>query len=116
MWRRGQRVREAIEAAARETASELAGFSPWLFAGPVETERRLRSAGFDKTKCWLEERPTYPEDVSTFVRTSILPAHLALLPEERREPFTSAVIARVSLPLDYVRLNVSAVLGTAAHA
>lgn len=108
------RVGEAIEAAARDTAPELVGFSPWLFAGPVETEQRLRAAGFHEVQCWLEDRPTYPEDVSAFVRTSILPAHLALLPEGRRERFASAVVARVSLPLDYVRLNVSAVRGTAA--
>lgn len=106
------RVREAIEAAARETAPELVDFSPWMFAGPAETEHRLRVAGFSEARCWLEERPTYPEDVSAFVRTSILPAHLARLPEERREQFASAVVARVGLPLDYVRLNVSAVRGT----
>ncbi|MGH2903246.1 MAG: class I SAM-dependent methyltransferase [Solirubrobacteraceae bacterium] len=103
------RVREAIEVAERETAPELVGFSPWLFAGPAETERRLRTAGFSEVRCWLEEQPTYPEDVGTFVRTSILPAHLTRLPQERREQFADAVIARVSLPLDYVRLNVSAV-------
>jgi trans-aconitate 2-methyltransferase len=106
------RVREAIEAVARKTAPELVGFSPWLFAGPVETERRLRAAGFSEARCWLEEQPTYPEDVGVFVRTSILPAHLARLPRERREQFASAVVARVSLPLDYVRLNVSAARGT----
>jgi trans-aconitate 2-methyltransferase len=109
------RVREVIEAVAQETAPELIGFSPWLFAGPVETERQLRAAGFCKIRCWLEERPTYPEDVNTFVRTSILPAHLARLPEARREQFASAVVAQVSLPLDYVRLNVSAIGGNAAH-
>ena len=43
------------------------------------------------------------------MRTSILPAHLARLPTERRERFATAVVAGVSLPLDYVRLNVSAV-------
>jgi hypothetical protein len=43
------------------------------------------------------------------VSTSILAAHLARLPEERREQFAAAVIADVRLPLDYVRLNVSAV-------
>ena len=106
------RVRDSIEAAARETAPELVDFSPWLFAGPAETERRLRTAGFSEVRCWLEERPTYPEDVNAFVRTSILPAHLARLPEERREQFASAVVAQVNLPLDYVRLNVSAVRGT----
>ena len=102
------RVREAIEAAARETAPELVGWSPWVFAGPEETDRRLRQAGFTAIRCWLQERPTYPEDVGAFVRTSILPAHLDRLPAERRERFAAAVVERVRLPLDYVRLNVSA--------
>jgi trans-aconitate 2-methyltransferase len=103
------RVREAIEAAARDTAPELVGWSPWTFAGPSETERRLRAAGFAEVRCWLQERPTFPEEVDAFVRTSILPAHLARLPEERRERFAVAVVAGVEPPLDYVRLNVSAV-------
>jgi trans-aconitate 2-methyltransferase len=107
-------VREAIEAAARETAPELVGWSPWIFAGPPETERRLREAGFAEARAWLTERPTYPEEVGAFVRTSILPAHLARLPEERRERFAAAVGERVRLPLDYVRLNVSAVRGPAS--
>lgn len=104
-----ERVREAIDAAAREVAPDLLGWSPWLFAGTQETEQRLREAGFTQVRTWLEERPTYPDEVDVFVRTSILPAHLARLPEERREPFLAAVLARVNLPLDYVRLNVSAV-------
>lgn len=103
------RVREVIEAVARDVAPELVGWSPWVFAGPPETERRLRAAGFTNTRCWLQERPTHPEDVDAFVQTSILPAHLARLPVERRERFAAAVVARVRLPLDYVRLNVSAV-------
>jgi hypothetical protein len=40
-----------------------------------------------------------------------LPAHLARLPEARREPFAAAVVAGVSLPLDYVRLNASGIRG-----
>jgi len=103
------RVREVIEAVARDAAPELVGWSPWVFAGPQETERRLREAGFTATRCWLEERPTHPQDVDAFVRTSILPAHLARLPEEQRERFAAAVVAGVRLPLDFVRLNVSAV-------
>jgi trans-aconitate 2-methyltransferase len=102
------RVRQAIKIAARETAPELAGWSPWVFAGPEETQRRLQQAGFTAIRCWLTERPTHPEDVDAFVRTSILPAHLARLPAERREQFAAAVVAKVRLPLDYVRLNVSA--------
>jgi trans-aconitate 2-methyltransferase len=103
------RVREAIEAVARNVAPELAGWSPWVFAGPEETEERLRRAGFTAIRCWLQERPTHHEDVDAFVRTSILPAHLARLPPERRDRFAATVVARVRLPLDYVRLNVSAI-------
>jgi trans-aconitate 2-methyltransferase len=103
------RVRDVIEAVAREVAPELVGWSPWVFAAPDETEARLQQAGFSAIRCWLQERPTHPEDVDAFVRTSILPAHLGRLPAERRERFAAAVVARVRLPLDYVRLNVSAI-------
>jgi hypothetical protein len=34
---------------------------------------------------------------------------MARLSKERREPFAAAVLERVREPLDYVRLNVSAV-------
>lgn len=104
-----ERVREVIDAVAGELAPELIGFSPWVFASPQETEQRLQQAGFTQIRCWLEERPTYPEDVGSFVPTSILAAHLDRLPEEHRAGFVSAVVAGVRLPLDYVRLNVSAV-------
>lgn len=106
-------VREVIEAVARDCAPELIGWSPWVFAGPQETERRLHAAGFSVTRCWLEERPTRPRDVEAFVVTSILPAHLARLPDERRARFAAAVVAQLRLPLDYVRLNASAVRGAA---
>ncbi|HEX4466852.1 MAG TPA: class I SAM-dependent methyltransferase [Solirubrobacteraceae bacterium] len=102
------RVRGEIERAAHETAPELVGWSPWTFATPEETERRLHAAGFTEIRCWLEERPTDPEDLDAFVRTSILTAHFARLPAESREPFASAVLQRLRAPLDYVRLNVSA--------
>jgi hypothetical protein len=102
-------VRTVIEAAARDVAPELLGWSPWEFAGPELTAERLERAGFGVNECWLAERPINPEDVGAFVRTSILPAHLERLPEERREPFAAAVVEGVRLPLDYVRLNVSAV-------
>jgi trans-aconitate 2-methyltransferase len=107
-------VREVIDAVAAESAPELIGWSPWVFAGPRETERRLLEAGFAVSGCWLEERPTEPQDVDAFVRTSILAAHLVRLPRERRERFAAAVLASVRLPLDYVRLNVSAVLASRA--
>ncbi|HTU79546.1 MAG TPA: methyltransferase domain-containing protein [Solirubrobacteraceae bacterium] len=104
-----ERVRAVIDAVAREAFPELAGWSPWVFAGTHETSSRLRRAGFVETRCWLQPRPTCPQDVDAFVRTSVLAAHLDRLAPERREPFAAAVLARVRTPLDYVRLNVSAV-------
>ncbi|HTZ88374.1 MAG TPA: methyltransferase domain-containing protein [Solirubrobacteraceae bacterium] len=101
-------LREAIEQVTRDGFPELTGFSPWEFASPQATERRLGEAGFAEIRCWLEQRPTYPEDPGIFVRTSVLAAHLERLAPERREPFAAAVVERVRLPLEYVRLNVSA--------
>jgi trans-aconitate 2-methyltransferase len=103
------RVRKVIQSVARDSAPELVGWSPWEFASAEDTERRLRQAGFASIRCWLQERPTYPQDVGPFVRTSILAAHIAHLPEGRRAQFTADVLARVRLPLDYVRLNISAI-------
>jgi trans-aconitate 2-methyltransferase len=101
------RVREVIDAVAAESFPELVGWSPWVFAGPPETQARLQAAGFTSVRCWLQERSTRPDDLAGFVRSSILPAHLARLAPERREPFIADVLARVREPLDYVRLNVS---------
>jgi trans-aconitate 2-methyltransferase len=103
------RVRADIDAVAAESFPELDGWSPWVFAGPEETETRLETAGFTDVRCWLEPRPTRPDDLAGFVRSSILPAHIERLAPERREPFVAAVLERVREPLDYVRLNVSAV-------
>src|SRR5690349_2464596 len=63
------RVREVIDAVAGEREPELVGFSPWEFAGPRETERRLHEAGFSDARCWLTPRPTEPEDPDAFIRT-----------------------------------------------
>ena len=76
-----RRVREVIDAVARDQFPELVGWSPWVFAGPEETERRLQRARFNEIRCWLQERPKYPDDVAAFVPTSILAAHLDRLPE-----------------------------------
>ena len=80
-----------------------------MFASPDETGRRLGEAGFSSIRCWLEDRPTYPRDAGRYIRTSILAAHLARLPGQRREQFAAAVEGGVRLPLDHVRLNVSAI-------
>ncbi len=102
-------VREVIDA----VASDIAPGARRLVAVGLRGAEGDRTAParrwFTVSRCWLEERPTYPQDVDAFVRTSILAAHLERLPQERREPFAAAVVAGVRVPLDYVRLNVSAV-------
>jgi trans-aconitate 2-methyltransferase len=103
------RVREVIDRVARDAFPELVGFEPWHFATPLHTERRLRAAGFTAIRCWLQRRDTQPRAIGEFVRTSVLPAHLARLAPSRREAFAAAVLAEVRPPLDYVRLNISAV-------
>ena len=102
-------VRVAIDAAVAEGAPALRDFSPWTFSGADETRAELEAAGFTDVRCWLEERPTVPDDLGDFVRTSILPAHLERLPEAERAAFADAVLARTPATLDYVRLNISAV-------
>ena len=75
--------------------------------GTGGTERRLQRAGLPDPLL-VAGRPTYHDDVAGFVPTSILAAHLDRLPEKHRERFSAMVVAGVKLPLDYVRLNVSA--------
>ena len=50
------RVREVIDTLAQDAFPEFAGWSPWVFASPPETERRLRGAGFTTVRCWLEDQ------------------------------------------------------------
>jgi trans-aconitate 2-methyltransferase len=84
--------------------------SLWNFAGPNETEARLRDAGFSEARCWLEPKPVQPADPLTFTMTVTLGPLLAQLPEEKRRPFAEAVLAEGEHPLvlDYVRLNIEA--------
>lgn len=82
----------------------------WNFAGPRETEARLRAAGFAECRCWLEPKPVTPADPLRFAMTVTLGAHLAKLPEELHLPFAEAVLAESPQPLTlgYVRLNIEA--------
>ncbi|MEX2106140.1 MAG: methyltransferase domain-containing protein [Solirubrobacterales bacterium] len=83
----------------------------WNFAGAEETERRLRAAGFDPVRCWLQPKPVTPARPLEFIETVTLGPILAQLPEEKRRPFAEAVLAESPAPLtlDYVRLNIEAV-------
>jgi trans-aconitate 2-methyltransferase len=98
----------AIRAAIDEVSGET--WSPWNFAGPQETEARLRAAGFDQARAWLFDRPVTPEEPLAFLKTVILGEHLARLPEPEREPFARAVLERIGedYTARYVRLNIDA--------
>lgn len=82
----------------------------WNFAGPEETEARLREADFAEAHCWLEPKPVTPADPLRFTMTVTLGPHLARLPEELRRPFAEAILEQSTEPLtlDYVRLNIEA--------
>jgi trans-aconitate 2-methyltransferase len=104
---------EAIAAVAGrpEFAEHFSGATGiWNFAGPEQTEARLRDAGFAEVRCWLEPKPVQPGDPLAFTSTVTLGPLLAQLPEEKRRPFAEAVLAESEQPLvlDYVRLNIEA--------
>jgi trans-aconitate 2-methyltransferase len=82
----------------------------WNFAGPDETEAKLRSAGFEQARCWLHPEPLTPEYPREFLATVTLGPHLTRLPDELKDEFTDAVAAELDDPitLDYVRLNIEA--------
>jgi trans-aconitate 2-methyltransferase len=84
--------------------------STWNFASPGDTEIRLRAAGFEDERCWLEERLEKPRDPRDFLRVVCCGPHLERLPESLREPYLDAVLEYIPRPLtlDYVRLNISA--------
>lgn len=82
----------------------------WNFAGPDETEDRLRDAGFPEARCWLQPKPVTPADPLAFITTVTLGPILAQLPEDLHRPFAEAVLDQSPDPftLDYVRLNIEA--------
>jgi trans-aconitate 2-methyltransferase len=83
------------------------------FAGPEETEARLRAAGFDDVHCWLQDEPTTFEsrpEFETFLATVVLRVSVARRPPGERARFVANVVDRLGrLELDYVRLNIDAV-------
>ncbi|HVT00070.1 MAG TPA: methyltransferase domain-containing protein [Solirubrobacterales bacterium] len=100
------------EVATREPyAQYLGGIEGlWNYAGPEETEERLRAAGFADVRCWLEPWPVDPPEPVVFARTVCLGAHVERLPEELRDRFVADVLAAQPSPLrlDYIRLNIEA--------
>jgi trans-aconitate 2-methyltransferase len=103
--------RAGEEVAAREPyAAHLSEQQVWKYAGPEETEERLRGAGFTDVRCWLEPWPVHPPEPFAFAKTVCLGSYVADLPEELRDPFVTDVLATQEEPLrlDYVRLNIEA--------
>jgi trans-aconitate 2-methyltransferase len=103
----------ANEILARDPYAEhfRAWRAPWNYAGPRETEERLRGAGFASAECWLQPAPQQPEHPREFLASIVLGPHCQRLPEGLREPFMDAVLAELGEPVvvDYVRLNIDAV-------
>jgi trans-aconitate 2-methyltransferase len=101
----------ATVAARPEFATHLEQMTGmWNFAAPDDTEARLRAAGFDKARCWLEPKPVTPQHPLEFTSTVTLGPLLAQLPEALRQPFAEAILEESASPLtlDYVRLNIEA--------
>jgi len=101
----------AAVGARPEFAPHLSGMTAmWNFAGPDETERRLRAAGFSRERCWLQPKPVTPADPLAFITTVTLGPILAQLPDDLHRPFAEAVLEESPEPftLDYVRLNIEA--------
>ena len=86
-------------------------WTPWNFAWPEETERRLVEAAFEDIAVWLHDEPTEipPEQVPDYLRTVILGTNLLRRAPEDREAFVQAMAERLADGrLDYVRLNIMA--------
>jgi trans-aconitate 2-methyltransferase len=98
----------AAEPPFAEHMSDFRG--PWNYASPEDTEARLRAAGFDEIRCWLQPWPVEPGEPLEFARTVCLGNHLEELPEELRELYAAEVVRRAGDPLvlEYVRLNIDA--------
>jgi trans-aconitate 2-methyltransferase len=105
-----RRLAEAV-AAEEPFAPYFADWvKPWNYATAETTAARLKAAGFAEVSCWLQDRPTTPEEPRSFISTVCLVRHLDPLPAELHDPFIDRVLERAGDPLvlEYVRLNMSA--------
>ncbi len=95
-------------------AGRFAGWPmPWNFAGPERTQSRLRAAGFEEVRCWLQAWPVEPDEPRAYLETVCLGPHLERLAPDEHEHFVDAVLLRLGEHpvLDYVRLNIVATRG-----
>jgi trans-aconitate 2-methyltransferase len=105
-----ERAVEAIMGDERFVAYFRGMPSSWNFASAGDTDARLRRAGFDVTRVWLERRSYTPEEPREFVRVMGLAKQIDRLPAELHEEFVDAMLGSMMRPLtlEYVRLNISA--------
>lgn len=107
------RLRETTRGVAARApyAVHLSGLGgPWNYADTEETGARLRAAGFERVRCWLQPWEVIPPEPFEFLRTICLAPYLDPLPEELRAAFVEDVLAEEAKPLvlAYVRLNIEA--------
>jgi trans-aconitate 2-methyltransferase len=103
----------AIDAANGDErfASYLRTMAPAMnFASVTDTEPRLRRAGFEPMRVWLEPKVVQPRQPREYVRSVGLAKQLARLPPDLHEAYVDAVLGSMPRPLvlRYVRLNISA--------
>jgi trans-aconitate 2-methyltransferase len=94
-------------------APYLDGWSPWHYADPETTARRLRCAGFIDVRTGLVQRPAPYEDLRDWLHTNALSAHLLQLPEALRERYLEDVLGALGPDptIAYVRLDMDATAG-----
>jgi trans-aconitate 2-methyltransferase len=100
----------SVRSAVERVAGRWAGSTH--FATPDETEARLRAAGFDHVRAWLQDEPTPlepGEPFETYLRTICLRGQMDGLDRKARAIFAREVAATMPDPsIDYVRLNIDA--------
>ena len=107
------RFSEIADAVAREApyAAHFEGLgAPHHFEDVPATEARLRAAGFEDVRVWLEPAPVTPGEPGPFIQAVCLRCYVERLPDALVAPFVDTVLGRLGDPpvLDYVRLNIDA--------
>ncbi len=100
----------SVRSAVERVAGHWAGSTN--FATPAETEARLRAAGFDEVRVWLQDEPTPLEPgapLEAYLRTICLRDQVAGLSKDEQTRFARDVARALPAPvIDYVRLNIEA--------
>jgi trans-aconitate 2-methyltransferase len=104
------RAIEAAEGDERFSAYLRGTPAAYNFASVGDTELRLKRAGFDVQRVWLEHKTVTPREPREFVRSMGLAKQLDRLPPELHDEYVDAILGSLPRPLrlEYVRLNISA--------